>query len=156
MAEDRPDRYMELDPHEVHTMPMSLAELLFLNDSTSALVAASDYEGSISLRSRLSTAVIAISFPLLDKLLQGIYTLLDAEEPEYTNTIDILFSASELYVLREAAISQARYGKFPVGLSLLKKICTILFGQGKAIQINIASLEKLLEGIEGLDNEQDE
>ena len=60
------ERYLELDPSEVHIVPLSLAELLYLNDSTSALVAASDYEGSMPLRQRLSTAVIAVAFPLIE------------------------------------------------------------------------------------------
>ena len=124
------ERYLELDPTETHVVPLSLAELLYLNDSTSALVAASDYEGSMPLRQRLSTSVIAVAFPMIDKILIGIHYLLsEIDEPSYEALIEIKLSTSELYLIREAAISQAKYGKYPVGLTLLKKVCGLLFGK---------------------------
>jgi len=147
------ERYLELDPTAIHTVPLSLAELLFLNDSITALVAASDYEGSMPLRQRLSTSVIAVSFPMLDKLMVGIHFLLsEVEHPSYEEAVEIQLSPSELYLLREASISQARYGKYPVGLSLLKKVCGILFGTGVP-QIDLEALEALLNDVEGLGDE---
>ena len=148
------ERYLELDPSEIHSVPLSLAELLFLNDSTSALVAASDYEGSMPLRQRLPTAVIAIAFPMLDKLMMGIHYLLsEVDELSYEAEVEIKLSSSELYLIREASISQARYGKYPVGLTLLKKVCGILFGKGVP-DIDLEALEKLLAEVKGLDDEQ--
>jgi len=147
-------RYLELDPAEIHTVPLSLAELLFLNDSTSALVAASDYEGSMPLRQRLSTAVIAVAFPMLDKLMIGIHYLLsEVDKPSYESLVEIKLSTSELYLIREASISQARYGKYPVGLTLLKKVCGILFGK-VVPKIDLEALENLLSDVKGLDDEQ--
>ena len=147
-------RYLELDPAEIHTVPLSLAELLFLNDSTSALVAASDYEGSMPLRQRLSTAVIAVAFPMLDKLMIGIHYLLsEVDKPSYESLVEIKLSTFELYLIREASISQARYGKYPVGLTLLKKVCGILFGKGVP-KIDLEALENLLSDVKGLDDEQ--
>ena len=125
------ERYLELDPTEIHIVPLSLAELLYLNDNVSALVAASDYEGSMPLRQRLPTAVIAVAFPMIDKIMIGIHYLLsETDEPSYEALVEIKFSTSELYLIREASISQATYGKYPVGLTLLKKVCGILFGKG--------------------------
>ena len=125
------ERYQELDRSEIHVVPLSLAELLFLNDSSTALVAASDYEGSMPLRQRLSTSVIAIAFPMLDKIMVGIHFLLsEVDNPSYETEVEIELFSSELYLIREASISQARYGKYPVGLTLLKKVCGILFGVG--------------------------
>ena len=148
------ERYLELDPTAIHTVPLSLAELLYLNDSITALVAASDYEGSMPLRQRLSTSVIAVSFPMLDKLMAGIHHLLsEVEHPSYEEAVEIQLSSSELYLLREASISQARYGRYPVGLTLLKKVCGILFGKG-APQIDLEALETLLSEVKGLDDEQ--
>ena len=148
------ERYLELDPTEIHVVPFSLAELLFLNDSTTALVAASDYEGSMPLRQRLSTSVIAISFPMLDKLMIGIHYLLsEVEQPSYEELVEIKLSTSELYLIRESAISQASYGRYPVGLTLLKKVCGILFGKGVP-NIDLEALEKLLSEVKGLDDEQ--
>lgn len=149
-----PDRYLELDPSEIHIVPFSLAELLFLNDNSSALVAASDYEGSMPLRQRLSTSIIAVAFPMLDKLLIGIHYLLsEVERPSYESMVEIKLSTAELYLIREASISQAKYGKYPVGLTLLKKVCGILFGKGIP-EIDIEALETLLSEVEGLDDEQ--
>tara|TARA_R110002020_G_scaffold307104_1_gene522963 strand:+ start:690 stop:1154 length:465 start_codon:yes stop_codon:yes gene_type:complete len=148
------ERYLELDPTAIHVVPLSLAELLFLNDSITALVAASDYEGSMPLRQRLSTSVIAVSFPMLDKLMAGIHHLLsEVENPSYEEAVEIQLSSSELYLLREASISQARYGRYPVGLTLLKKVCGILFGKGVP-QIDLEALETLLSEVKGLDDEQ--
>ena len=148
------ERYLELDPTETHVVPLSLAELLYLNDSTSALVAASDYEGSMPLRQRLSTSVIAVAFPMIDKILIGIHYLLsEIDEPSYEALIEIKLSTSELYLIREAAISQAKYGKYPVGLTLLKKVCGLLFGKGVP-NIDLEALEKLLSEVKGLDDEQ--
>jgi hypothetical protein len=148
------ERYLELDPTEIHTVPFSLAELLYLNDSASALVAASDYEGSMPLRQRLSTSVIAVAFPMIDKLMIGIHYLLsETETPSYESEVEIKLSTSELYLIREAAISQARYGKYPVGLTLLKKICGILFGKGVP-NIDLEALEKLLSDVKGLDDDE--
>jgi hypothetical protein len=147
------ERYLELDPSEIHMMPFSLAELLFLNDNVSALVAASDYEGSMPLRQRLSTSIIAVAFPMLDKLLIGIHYLLsEIEQPSYESLVEIKLSTSELYLIREASISQAKYGKYPVGLTLLKKVCGILFGKGVP-EIDIEALETLLSEVKGLDDE---
>ena len=147
------ERYLELDPTETHVVPLSLAELLYLNDSTSALVAASDYEGSMPLRQRLSTSVIAVAFPMIDKILIGIHYLLsEIDEPSYEALIEIKLSTSELYLIREAAISQAKYGKYPVGLTLLKKVCGILFGKGVP-NIDLEALEKLLSEVKGLDDD---
>ena len=147
------ERYLELDPAEIHTVPFSLVELLFLNDSTTALVAASDYDGSMPLRQRLPTSVIAVAFPMLDKLLIGInYLLSEIEKPSYDSLVEIKLSTSELYLIREASISQARYGKYPVGLTLLKKICGILFGTGVP-EIDLEALENLLSDVKGLDDE---
>ena len=149
-----PDRYLELDPSEIHIVPFSLAELLFLNDNSSALVASSDYEGSMPLRQRLSTSIIAVAFPMLDKLLIGIHYLLsEVEQPSYESMVEIKLSTAELYLIREASISQAKYGKYPVGLTLLKKVCGILFGKGIP-EIDIEALETLLSEVEGLDDEQ--
>ena len=149
-----PDQYLELDPSEIHIVPFSLAELLFLNDNSSALVAASDYEGSMPLRQRLSTSIIAVAFPMLDKLLIGIHYLLsEVERPSYESMVEIKLSTAELYLIREASISQAKYGKYPVGLTLLKKVCGILFGKGIP-EIDIEALETLLSEVEGLDDEQ--
>ena len=149
-----PDRYLELDPSEIHIVPFSLAELLFLNDNSSALVAASDYEGSMPLRQRLSTSIIAVAFPMLDKLLIGIHYLLsEVERPSYESMVEIKLSTAELYLIREASISQAKYGKYPVGLTLLKKVCGILFGKGIP-EIDIEALETLRSEVEGLDDEQ--
>ena len=148
------ERYLELDPSEVHIVPLSLAELLYLNDSTSALVAASDYEGSMPLRQRLSTAVIAVAFPLIDKLMIGMHYLLsETDKPSYEAEVEIRLSTSELYLIREASISQAKYGKYPVGLSLLNKVCGILFGKGVP-QIDIEALEKLLSDVKGLEDDE--
>ena len=148
------ERYLELDPTEIHLVPLSLAELLFLNDNSSALVAASDYEGSMPLRQRLSTSIIAVAFPMLDKLLIGIHYLLsEVERPSYESMVEIKLSTAELYLIREASISQAKYGKYPVGLTLLKKVCGILFGKGIP-EIDIEALETLLSEVEGLDDEQ--
>jgi hypothetical protein len=147
------ERYLELDPAEIHTVPFSLVELLFLNDSTTALVAASDYDGSMPLRQRLPTSVIAVAFPMLDKLLIGInYLLSEIEKPSYDSLVEIKLSTSELYLIREASISQARYGKYPVGLTLLKKICGILFGKGVP-EVDLEALENLLADVKGLDDE---
>ena len=147
------ERYLELDPSEIHMIPFSLAELLFLNDNVSALVAASDYEGSMPLRQRLSTSIIAVAFPMLDKLLIGIHYLLsEIEQPSYESLVEIKLSTSELYLIREASISQAKYGKYPVGLTLLKKVCGILFGKGVP-EIDIEALETLLSEVKGLDDE---
>ena len=148
------ERYLELDPTETHVVPLSLAELLYLNDSTSALVAASDYEGSMPLRQRLSTAVIAVAFPMIDKILIGIHYLLsEIDEPSYEALIEIKLSTSELYLIREAAISQAKYGKYPVGLTLLKKVCGLLFGKGVP-NIDLEALEKLLSDVKGLEDDE--
>lgn len=148
------ERYQELDPTEIHVIPLSLAELLYLNDSTTALVAASDYEGSMPLRQRLSTSVIAVAFPMLDKLMSGIHYLLsEVDKPSYETEVELQLSSAELYLIREAAISQARYGRYPVGLTLLKKVCGILFGTGVP-QIDLEALEALLYNVEGLDDEQ--
>ena len=148
------ERYLELDPTEIHVVPLSLAELLYLNDSTSALVAASDYEGSMPLRQRMSTAVIAVAFPMIDKIMIGIHYLLsETDAPSYEALVEIKLSTSELYLIREASISQAKYGKYPVGLTLLKKICGILFGKGVP-NIDLEALEKLLSEVKGLDDEQ--
>ena len=147
------ERFKELDRSEIHVIPLSLAELLFLNDSTTALVAASDYEGSMPLRQRLSTSVIAVAFPMLDKIMVGIHFLLsEVEQPSYETEVEIELHSSELYLIREASISQARYGKYPVGLTLLKKVCGILFGTGVP-SIDLAALEALLSDVEGLENE---
>ena len=147
------ERFKELDGSETHVIPLSLAELLFLNDSTTALVAASDYEGSMPLRQRLSSSVIAVAFPMLDKIMVGIHFLLsEVEHPSYEEAVEIQLSPSELYLLREASISQAKYGKYPVGLSLLKKVCGILFGTGVP-QIDLEALEALLNDVEGLGDE---
>jgi hypothetical protein len=150
------ERYQELDRSEIHVVPLSLAELLFLNDSSTALVAASDYEGSMPLRQRLSTSVIAIAFPMLDKIMVGIHFLLsEVDNPSYETEVEIELFSSELYLIREASISQARYGKYPVGLTLLKKVCGILFGVGvPPIDLEaLRALETLLSDVEGLDNE---
>jgi hypothetical protein len=147
------ERFKELDGSETHVIPLSLAELLFLNDSTTALVAASDYEGSMPLRQRLSSSVIAVAFPMLDKIMVGIHFLLsEVEQPNYETEVEIELHTSELYLLREASISQAKYGKYPVGLSLLKKVCGILFGTGVP-QIDLEALEALLNDVEGLGDE---
>ena len=150
------ERYQELDRSEIHVVPLSLAELLFLNDSSTALVAASDYEGSMPLRQRLSTSVIAIAFPMLDKIMVGIHFLLsEVDNPSYETEVEIELFSSELYLIREASISQARYGKYPVGLTLLKKVCGILFGVGvPPIDLEaLRALETLLSNVEGLDDE---
>jgi len=150
------ERYQELDRSEIHVVPLSLAELLFLNDSSTALVAASDYEGSMPLRQRLSTSVIAIAFPMLDKIMGGIHFLLsEVDNPSYETEVEIELFSSELYLIREASISQARYGKYPVGLTLLKKVCGIVFGVGvPPIDLEaLRALETLLSDVEGLDNE---
>ena len=148
------ERYLELDPTEIHVVPLSLAELLYLNDNVSALVAASDYEGSMPLRQRLPTAVIAVAFPMIDKIMIGIHYLLsETDEPSYEALVEIKFSTSELYLIREASISQATYGKYPVGLTLLKKVCGILFGKGVP-DIDLEALENLLSEVKGLDDEQ--
>ena len=150
------ERFKELDRSEIHVIPLSLAELLFLNDSTTALVAASDYEGSMPLRQRLSTSVIAVAFPMLDKIMSGIHFLLsEVEQPSYETEVEIELHSSELYLIREASISQARYGKYPVGLTLLKKVCGILFGVGvPPIDLEaLRALETLLSDVEGLDDE---
>jgi|TARA_B110000263_G_C15196038_1_gene458367 hypothetical protein len=150
------ERYQELDRSEIHVVPLSLAELLFLNDSSTALVAASDYEGSMPLRQRLSTSVIAIAFPMLDKIMVGIHFLLsEVDNPSYETEVEIELFSSELYLIREASISQARYGKYPVGLTLLKKVCGILFGVGvPPIDLEaLRALETLLSDVEGLDDE---
>jgi hypothetical protein len=150
------ERFQELDRSETHVVPLSLAELLFLNDSSTALVAASDYEGSMPLRQRLSTSVIAIAFPMLDKIMVGIHFLLsEVDNPSYETEVEIELFSSELYLIREASISQARYGKYPVGLTLLKKVCGILFGVGvPLIDLEaLRALETLLSDVEGLDDE---
>jgi len=150
------ERFQELDRSETHVVPLSLAELLFLNDSSTALVAASDYEGSMPLRQRLSTSVIAIAFPMLDKIMVGIHFLLsEVDNPSYETEVEIELFSSELYLIREASISQARYGKYPVGLTLLKKVCGILFGVGvPPIDLEaLRALETLLSDVEGLDDE---
>ena len=67
--------------------------------------------------------------------------------------MEIKLSTAELYLIREASISQAKYGKYPVGLTLLKKVCGILFGKGIP-EIDIEALETLLSEVEGLDDEQ--
>ena len=147
------ERFKELGGSETHLIPLSLAELLFLNDSTTALVAASDYEGSMPLRQRLSSSVIAVAFPMLDKIMVGIHFLLsEVEQPNYETEVEIELHTSELYLLREASISQAKYGKYPVGLSLLKKVCGILFGTGVP-PIDLETLEALLNDVEGLGDE---
>ena len=148
------ERYLELDPTEIHVVPLSLAELLYLNDNVSALVAASDYEGSMPLRQRLSTAVIAVAFPLIDKIMIGIHYLLsETDDPSYEALVEIKLSTSELYLIREASISQATYGKYPVGLTLLKKVCGVLFGKGVP-NIDLQALEKLLSDVKGLDDDR--
>ena len=147
------ERFRELDGADTHIVPLSLAELLFLNDNTPALVAASDYEGSMPLRQRLPTSVIAVAFPMLDKILVGVHFLLsEVEEPKYETEVEIEFYASELYLIREACLSQATYGKYPVGLTLLKKLCGILYGNGIPA-IDLESLEALLHEVEGLEDE---
>ena len=86
----------------------------------------------------------------------GIHFLLsEVDNPSYETEVEIELFSSELYLIREASISQARYGKYPVGLTLLKKVCGILFGVGvPPIDLEaLRALETLLSDVEGLDDE---
>tara|TARA_Y100000034_G_C6900387_1_gene416239 strand:- start:1588 stop:2043 length:456 start_codon:yes stop_codon:yes gene_type:complete len=145
-------KFEEIRTTDEFTVPLSLAELLFLSDNITALVMASDYEGSASLRSRLPAAVVAVPFPLMEKILFAIHHLLSVvKTTEYATTHDVMFSPADLFVLREAAFSRAQYGKYPVGLTLLKKICGILYDE-QVPDIDLEALEKLLKDVEGLED----
>ena len=116
-----------LDDEEEFILGISRNEALFLDDSFTLLVQRDAEDNSITyMRPIQMTAGLAVPIELMEKVGKGVLYTTEANNlgKEYQFPISI----SELYMIREVASSFVRVGDEPVGFSLKRKVCDLLYG----------------------------
>ena len=116
-----------LDDEEEFILGISRNEALFLDDSFTLLVQRDVEDNNITyMRPIQMTAGLAVPIELMEKVGKAVLYTTEADNlgKEYQFPISI----SELYMIREVASSFVRVGDEPVGFSLKRKVCDLLYG----------------------------
>ena len=105
-------------------------EILYLDDSLTLMIEremASPSEGMTlsTMRQLLPSAQLPVPIEIIDKIALGVLFTTDPDNAG--KDVELVFVASELYLLRELCQSYIKIGNEPVGYNLKKKIYSVLY-----------------------------
>ncbi len=107
---------------------LSRNEALFIDDNLSMLIEKDLGDDRLStLRPLSHTAGLPAPIDLLEKI--GVAILYTTDSANYGQEAEVIVSDTDLYMLREIAVSYAKVGDEPVGFQLKRKIYKLLFEQ---------------------------
>lgn len=110
------------------TLLLTRNEALFIDDNLSMLVEKDLGDASLgTVRPLAHTAGLPAPIELLEKI--GLAILHTTDSKNYGREAEVAVSDTDLYMLREVAVSHARIGNEPVGYNLKRKIYTLLFSK---------------------------
>jgi len=141
----------ELADEEEFILGISRNEALFLDDSFTLLVQRDAEDNSITyMRPIQMTAGLAVPIELMEKV--GKAVLYTTEPDNLGKDYKFPVSISELYMIREVASSFVRVGDEPVGFSLKRKVCDLLYGDLLKKESSDRIAFKLLKEVEIIPN----
>ena len=113
--------FMEECMEPIKTLSFTRNELLYIDDSVTMLI---EPEAGLPLpfRPLMTQALVSIPANLMEKIGRGLLRIQNQTE------VPIELEESELYMLRELAISYMKINGEPVGYNLKKKIYQALLG----------------------------
>jgi hypothetical protein len=142
------DTPLEEHDHDEKELIFSLSrnEALFLDDSLTLMVEREgDDQRIYSMRPVQMTAGLAVPLDLMDKIGKAIVytTKPENQGKEYIFPVDI----TELFMLREVSSSFIRIGDEPVGYTLKRKICNLLYDEDINLESRNIQVDQLLKDV---------
>jgi len=120
------DEYLPDIPDKV--LLLTRNEALFIDDNLSMLVEKDLGDSGLgTVRPLAHSAGLPAPIELLEKI--GLALLYTTDPKNNGKEADVAVSDTDLYMLREVAVSHARIGNEPVGYNLKRKIYTLLFSK---------------------------
>ena len=101
-------------------------EALYLDDSLTMMLETNQGDIFSTMRPLIATAQLPAPVDLIEKIANAVLYTLDIENRG--QEAEILVNDGDLYCLRELAQSYIRIGDEPVGFSLKRKVCDLLYG----------------------------
>ena len=123
------DDHEIIDEEELE-ITLTRNEVLYLDDSLTLMIEremASASEGMqlSTMRQVIPSAQLPVPIEIIDKIALGVLYTTDPDN--VGKDVDLIFVASELYLLRELCQSYVKIGNEPVGYNLKKKIYSVLY-----------------------------
>ena len=120
------DEYLPDIPDKV--LLLTRNEALFIDDNLSMLVEKDLGDSGLgTVRPLAHSAGLPDPIEILEKI--GLALLYTTDPKNNGKEADVAVSDTDLYMLREVAVSHARIGNEPVGYNLKRKIYTLLFSK---------------------------
>ena len=125
-------------------VPLSLQELLFIDDHITLLVSDHDFEHVVPLKARLAASCVGVDIGFIQLIGKA---LLEAFS-DLGRDVTVEFSSSDLLTVREIALTPIQYGNSNVGVSLKRKVYKALFAMELKGLEEEKNLDSLLEGLD--------
>jgi len=116
----------QAETEQDYIMKLNRNEAFFLDDNLTLMLQREEDEQKVySMRPVQMTAGLAVPLELMDKIGKAVLytTMPENQGKEYAFVIHI----SELYMIREVALSSISMEGEPVGINLKRKICALLY-----------------------------
>ena len=134
---DRKGKYISDSPTK--KIKLTLAELLYIDDTITMAVNGSEFEGMMPIRVPMPSNCTIVTIDFIDKIGKALLKAMKG------GSVRMAISEADLYLLREIALSDVVHYGNRVGISLKGKVLNALYSK----EINdLTTLEDMLRDID--------